>query len=1274
MINSHLFFLLVLLTLFLIGSLKMLNLQPEKRHKQVWLPIGAFIYMVIVINVNNRYLNGLLETIFELFPSIRDYSLIVINLFLLLGFVLSKSLWRGFLTLKDIWVILRKKFSFISDILDKILILLPENTRKELTRQDQTLYVFYQKTKEGIFLNPESVFARKLFLYSSYLAMVTIISFIFLAFNPSLSELIRLFPSYPVLSFLILAELTWFLGGRLPQSMSKHITGMDVISHKMTQYDNLFEEYKRLWPEQILSTSKAVEIRKIRDFQYQKLSKDPDTQIKVNRICEKIKIAGHPIIPNYAQILTCILEEKDCLVVDPNYDEMGQYFFPAIHSQLSKDKKLIVITDSTVSARKAVQWFYEGIQHVTGMNFIYSIAAYPEAAEQNLQADILVVSPKFLSDTTFYQFIEKYSYTGGLEGVIILDAEKVIMEYGLFIQLFHLKLLTIFKNKPQYIIFSKFYQDLEPFMRSLLQIELYDIHGAFAKTEKLFYINWKIEGEGAFQSKILPRLIHRRLDPDVILALPAIKYGVESLHYMNQHHNTSLESVAELMDHQVNLIRYGIQENQFVILERHIKFYHQNWGIETANPNFIVARDVDYNLIDTLIQWRAIGKKASFVHVLSQPYLLRDYLARNVESFIDNHRKFSPLSTRISKSSWRNAFLLIERLSTEYIDTEEILKAINAPIGSDEPMIEALGEFYQSQFHLLINFRHLLHIKNEDVFDRDKHKFINKTKYHLPHKVKNDLFPNLFRFLDIRSNTGEILGQIVEGNVFQNYLIGQYHVFNGTQFLIKSIDKNMGVLEVSFEEPVGDMVYRQSRKYTIFLNGNLSNKVEETIPVRINHLEVRNALIEPEITVDTLGYFTFSKGIDLFHSSTRYTKLNQDEKRLANRTYPKRNVLLIQLSSKTEVIPQHNKVALTIAHLLNELFPSIFPKTFQYLAACTPLPNDMYLESTITEKVGSYIPQIMNSEIVNSQSAIYLYIFEDSPLHLGLLESVQEKWEHILELIADYLDWAIEEMKQNYKPFFFLGHSTLPEVFELDYTRYFLNCLTPNNKLKEIREIKNVTATPITTEEDITVCDFCGEALPVAEKEHLEDLRDRCLSCRETAIDTVVELEPLYDEVRDYFLFNLKLTIRQDIYVKLLSAQHIQNQEFIPTSRFDPRIIGKAIKSNDNQYSILIENGAPRAQTLGTLAHELTHIWQFEHLDLNTFSIEQLEGHSVWAEIHYLEAIGEHVYATKLKNQMMSREDEYGRGYRDLLRLLEQYPRGITPFELYHSYKNQSET
>jgi hypothetical protein len=104
----------------------------------------------------------------------------------------------------------------------------------------------------------------------------------------------------------------------------------------------------------------------------------------------------------------------------------------------------------------------------------------------------------------------------------------------------------------------------------------------------------------------------------------------------------------------------------------------------------------------------------------------------------------------------------------------------------------------------------------------------------------------------------------------------------------------------------------------------------------------------------------------------------------------------------------------------------------------------------------------------------------------------------------------------------------------------------------------------------------------------------------------------------------------------------------------------------DDNIKVLIENGSPRTHTLSTLAHELTHVWQFDNLKFHEYKLEEMEGFASWVEIDLLTKIGETRYANKLKENLLQRQDEYGIGYRLIIEKLAELPEGATPFELFH--------
>jgi hypothetical protein len=110
----------------------------------------------------------------------------------------------------------------------------------------------------------------------------------------------------------------------------------------------------------------------------------------------------------------------------------------------------------------------------------------------------------------------------------------------------------------------------------------------------------------------------------------------------------------------------------------------------------------------------------------------------------------------------------------------------------------------------------------------------------------------------------------------------------------------------------------------------------------------------------------------------------------------------------------------------------------------------------------------------------------------------------------------------------------------------------------------------------------------------------------------------------------------------------------------DSLILGVAVE-HKGSYTIYVENGIPRASLIATVAHELTHIWQYTHWKRSfikkrygaKMSLIVYEGMAMWTEIQYLYHIGEANIAKRSEILTMAREDEYGMGF---LLYVDKYP------------------
>lgn len=186
-------------------------------------------------------------------------------------------------------------------------------------------------------------------------------------------------------------------------------------------------------------------------------------------------------------------------------------------------------------------------------------------------------------------------------------------------------------------------------------------------------------------------------------------------------------------------------------------------------------------------------------------------------------------------------------------------------------------------------------------------------------------------------------------------------------------------------------------------------------------------------------------------------------------------------------------------------------------------------------------------------------------------------------------------------------------------------------------------------------CDFCGVELVGTEYEILADGRERCMSCGRTAVKTAEEFTEIFKEVMRNMEAFFGIQFKCGIHVEMTTAQKIQrriNEKFVPTAGFDARAVGLAV-SDSAGYKILIESGAPRVSSIMTIAHELTHIWQYLNWDESHIHKkyghskrkEIYEGMAKWVEIQYALLINEKDAAKRMEISTMRRQDEYGRGF-----------------------------
>jgi hypothetical protein len=191
---------------------------------------------------------------------------------------------------------------------------------------------------------------------------------------------------------------------------------------------------------------------------------------------------------------------------------------------------------------------------------------------------------------------------------------------------------------------------------------------------------------------------------------------------------------------------------------------------------------------------------------------------------------------------------------------------------------------------------------------------------------------------------------------------------------------------------------------------------------------------------------------------------------------------------------------------------------------------------------------------------------------------------------------------------------------------------------------------------DTLYCAFCHRIIGKDEQfDELADGRLRCPDCSATAIRTSRDFRKLYTETAEQMQRNFDITIKELPKPKVVNARKLAKIVDKPFN-LNGRTIGLAMNTVNGKH-LFFETGMPKSAAQSVIAHELTHIWQFENWPEGdaeriypTEPLIPYEGMAVWVQIQFMYAIGETDFAERDYIIMGQRDDEYGQGFERYLK------------------------
>ena len=977
-------FLIPLLPILLAAFLPWaINLKKENRYKQLWLPVIALLYGVIFLLLMDDISEWLLSGIYYILAQLQDFIneheafqfLNTINWTYGVMYIVNAVMLLLFVVIKSISLPICKAIN-------------PEKGKinKFLTE----LFYTYDETDKKWYIQNKFAHAKKV-MKSVHIGVIIFSCLLFSVTCYFISKHMLSVPFYPVFGILIFGECFFFLSG-IPKGGEEE---PDIEApapeepDEEIDYSTLKEIYEKLFPEKLSGSAELPPTSDRRSTVEQLLERYREEAIETDSQDAKLfhkyfsQLAKHDdgLDDGFIAAARNIMDGKNVLFSTPFYHDTTKYIFLPVLRHLMQNKKLLIIVGRTGADKGLIEWLKKGLFTINNFENLWKI---DYISEVNDDTKIAILPMKDVYNQKL--IAQKAEFLADTSMVIITDPTKLLgtMQMGLsnVVSYLHRGI------SPQYIAYDRNCDGLVDSLSHVLNSSIEEVAATVVGTAPSTAMVWEADALG----------LHNRLGLDTArylgvgteMGTVALKNKVSKVNWYSYEKFPATDIRWIVSQYYGPLCKImGIPVSQ-AELEEKLAISGDIWSMPKGDNRFIIAEDEYNNPYEMIRQFSTRANKQSFIHVLSQNYLLRDYMCGNAEIFTFDPKAIPNLVADYQRVRSNTVYRIAMRLINGEIYEEEIKEAL-ALIGIEtedvyEEMVSLITKFFipegsdekmyadgiiSVRYELLVDPR-TRRPQRKRIYSITNELFIEKflSQLQVVHYVAED-----------ESNKNLYMNSILYGHIYQKYLPGTFAVFDSKYYEVVSITPHSGMIVRRAADHLTKRKYnRQLRTYDI---SDFAFNNEHTTTVTYGNIQLEYG--EAKINVSTSGYLELNDYGDMKNA----TKVSISG--VPDRSYPHKNIIRFKLNGSDA------KIRFTIATLMNELFITLFPDMHEYIVATTKVDADSAYEG--------YIPFVTTDDEADD----YIYVIEDSLIDMGLLINVERYFTRIMEIITDLLSWHDEE-------------------------------------------------------------------------------------------------------------------------------------------------------------------------------------------------------------------------------------------------------------------------
>lgn len=787
---------------------------------------------------------------------------------------------------------------------------------------------------------------------------------------------------FPVALALIFCELHYFMDGVTKEEFEHSIGGSEADARRLGQYFRMREIFEKILPDALLSAQTGFELQG-RTTSEDYLKKLKQTGLKSDKLTADYFLANDRYMnteTDMVKAIADIMRRQNTVIFNPFYRDLDTYLTLPLTAALFAGRKCIVVTGRLSSKDDVNDWISGMLSEYTHMPSLWRVSSLSTregdcevgilSFQDLYNSEIIKNNQKFLRDVDLVLMLEPSAILS--TGQIALNILAGEMEKD--------------SEKPVYIICDRMVDGLVDTVSHLFQTNFTEVTAA--PVPRCIYTGLSWASEGDYKRQQMFGRQTKYLGNGIELSAIALKNQIPKTCWYSEK-KMPLKDIRWIAGQYYPAICQYMNQmaSQTTIYER-MDFVPNLWSKPQVKEHFAIVEDEFNNIFTMMRTFLNRGRDQSFVNVMSDHYLLRDYMRFNQQMFLSDPNAVPSLVTDYAKTERNTLFRLLLTMVRRPVKERELIDAFHLVGCEGEDAFDLLTEKmlkYTGVSNAIIAVERV----NEELDDLTT---VVREQYSISERDFQHNFATTlakaFYILEEEEADKSYVDARFFGHVMQNVLPGQFVTYDGKYYVVKHMSPQSGVVLRRASDLIdGRKFYRQSRKYQLqVLDDGLVNsrKIDKTIV----------SVVRSNITVDTDGYLEMTDLHDL--NAAKRIDLSDDPAAIYfHRSYINKNVLKIHLPGAGE------EIRLTLSLLLMELFRTVFPDGYQYLCVTTPY------DSLEPEELKYIVSPIAGADDMDA-----IYVIEDSDIDLGLIETVEKNIPRLMGIIADFLEWHGEKLTE----------------------------------------------------------------------------------------------------------------------------------------------------------------------------------------------------------------------------------------------------------------------